>query len=107
MTWDEELALGNIKDKRNLFKWESVAKNLTRTPTYDCCRKWVYKEISDRIIAADIFLYVDEGQTIGLTEEVCWEESRKWRSKCSWLGIQDASRKVQGHRRNQGHGQRN
>ena len=39
---------------------------------------------------------MDDGQPIGPTEELYWEASRKWVSTCSWLGIQDVSRKVQG-----------
>lgn len=70
--WAKELALGNKQDKINPFKWERVVNNLLGTPIYDCCRQWVYKERSDWIITADMFVYVDEGQPIGSIEEVCW-----------------------------------
>ena len=70
--------------------------NLPGNPKYYCCRPWVCKERSDRSIAAGLFVYVDDGRPIGLTEEVCWEASRKWGSICSWIGIQHASRKVKG-----------
>ena len=38
---------------------------------------------------------MDNGRTIGPTEKCFGEASRSWGSTCSWLGIQDVSRKVQ------------
>ena len=38
---------------------------------------------------------MDDRRPIGTTEEVFWEDSRKWGSMCLCLGIQDASRKLQ------------
>ena len=32
VTWAKELALVNIQDKRNTFRWERVVKNLLKTP---------------------------------------------------------------------------
>ena len=84
----------NRQDKENPFKWDRLVKNLPGTTTYEFCWPWVYTERSDRIIAADIFVYFYNGRPIGPTEEVCWEASSKWGSTCSWLGIQDAYRKV-------------
>ena len=71
VTRAKELALVNKQDKRNPFKWNRVMNNLPGTPTYDFCRPWVYKEISDGSIASDLFVYVYNGRPIGLTEEVC------------------------------------
>ena len=56
----------------------------------------MYNERSDGVVAADLFVYVDNGWPIGPTEEVCCEASIKWGSTLSWLGIQYASRKLQG-----------
>ena len=47
------------------------------------------------LLAADLFVYVDNGRTIGSTEKFCWESYRRWGSTCSWLVIQDASRNFQ------------
>ena len=41
--------------------------NLPGISMYECCRPWVYKEDSNRIIAADMFVYVDNGRPIGPT----------------------------------------
>ena len=38
---------------------------------------------------------MDNGRTIGPTEKCFGEASRSWGSTCSWLGIQDVSRKFQ------------
>ena len=45
---------------------------------YDCKRTWVYKEREDRLIAANIFIYVEDRRPIGPTEDICWEASRNW-----------------------------
>lgn len=42
-----------------------------------------------------LFVFVDDGIPIGPMEELCTKASRKWDAICSWLVIQDASRKVQ------------
>ena len=55
----------------------------------------VYKKRVEWLISVYLFIYVDYGQPIGTTETLCWEASRKWVSTCSWLVIQNASRKVQ------------
>ena len=47
------------------------------------------------LVAVDLFIYVDNGRTIGPTKTLCSEASRRWGSACSWLGVQDAYRNVQ------------
>ena len=96
MTWANDMALGNSQDWENMFEWLIVVICFTGTPTYNCFRPWVYKDRSDGSIGYDLFVYVNYVSPIGPTEEVCWEASRKWGSMHSWLGIQDASRKLQG-----------
>ena len=49
----------------------------------------------DGLLAAYLFIYVDDGRPIVPTKELFWEACRSWGSTCSWLGIQDASRKFQ------------
>ena len=45
----------------------------------------MYKERIDGIIAADLFVYVDDGRPIGPTEEVCWY----YPSKCGFNVLVD------------------
>ena len=73
-----------------------MANNLPGISTYDFCWPWLYKESSNGIIAADLFVYVYNGQPIEPTEKICCEDLNKWGSTRSWLGIQDAPRKFQG-----------
>ena len=67
--------MGNRLDNINPSKWEIVVNNLPGTSTYYCCWPWVYKDISDRILSNDLFVYVDNGRPIWPTEEVFWEVS--------------------------------
>ena len=69
--------------------------NLPGAEEYDCQIPWLFKNMVDRLLVADLFIYVDDGRPIGPTEDMCWKASRKWGSTCSWLGIPDTSRKVQ------------
>ena len=80
VTWYKELALENRQDRENTFKWDKVVKTLPVTYKYDCCWPWLYKEMIYGSIADDMFVYMDDGQTIGPKDEVCWEASRKWGS---------------------------
>lgn len=47
-------------------------------------------------LASDVYVYVDDGRPVGHTRRDCWQVSRKFGSKCSYYGVQDASRKVKG-----------
>ena len=40
--------------------------------TYGCCWTWVYKDKGDGHIAAELFVYVDDGRPIGPPEDVFW-----------------------------------
>ena len=65
VTWANEFNMINIRDKKKSFKWEKVVNNLPGKSTYGCCWPWVYKERRNSIIAADLFVYVDNGRPIG------------------------------------------
>ena len=66
----------------------------TGSEGYDCKHPWVYKDREYGLIAADIFIYVDNGKPIVPIEDIFWEALQKWGSTCSWLGIKDASQEV-------------
>ena len=89
----KERSYGDRKATANPFQWEQVVLNLPGTPKYDTSFPWVFKVREDGHIASDIFLYVDDGRPTGFSEEQCWQASRRFCSMCSYLGIQDASRK--------------
>ena len=95
VTWSKCIAMGDRLDSNNPFSWDKVVLNLPGTKEYDCQITWVFKQILDGLLVADLFICVDDGRPIGPTENLCWEASRRWGSTCFWLVIQDASRKVQ------------
>ena len=70
VTWDKDVELGNRQDMQNPLEWLRVVFTPPGTPTYNYCRPWVYKESSYGSIAADLFVYVDDGLPIGPTQEV-------------------------------------
>ena len=69
--------------------------NLPGGGKYDCHRPWVFKQRVDGFLDADLSIYVDDGRLIGPIEDLCWESSIRRGLTCSWLVIQDASRKIQ------------
>ena len=95
VTWSKSIALGDLHDLQNTFAWEKVVLNFPGTIDCDFKRPWVYNKSRYGLLAADLFIHVDDGWPIVPTETLCWEAYRRWGSTCSWLGIQDASRKVQ------------
>ena len=55
----------------------------------------MFNQRVDVLLDTYLFIYVDDGRSIGPTEYLCWEASRRWGSIFSWLGIQGAYRNVQ------------
>ena len=82
-------------DSNNPFAWEKVVLKLLETKKYDCQRPWVFNPSVDEFLAADLFIYVDDGRPIRPTNTLFWKTSRRWGLTCSCLGIKDASKKVQ------------
>ena len=89
------IAMEDRLESNNPFAWENVVMELPGTEEYDYQSTWVFKKRFDGLLAVEFFIYVEKGWLIGPTENLCWEASIIWGSTCSWLGIQDASRKVQ------------
>ena len=48
---------------------------------------------SDGHLAAEIFVYVDDGRAIGHSAEIAWQVARFYAAMCARLGVQDAARK--------------
>jgi len=88
-----ESIFGDPSDLDNPFQWDHVELNLPGSASYDPSKPWVCKIRLDGSIACDLFIYVDDLRPTGGTEEDCWKATRRTGSRCSYLGIQDASRK--------------
>ena len=93
-TWANTIALGDRRKKINRFRLERVVVNLMVSEGYECKLPWVYKKREDVLIAADLFIYVDDGRPIGPTEDIFCKALREWVSMCSCIGIHNSYRKV-------------
>ncbi|CAJ1957003.1 unnamed protein product [Cylindrotheca closterium] len=90
----KEMALGDRKDPTNAFRWDKVKMNLPGSSTYDAGLPWVFKiRWSDRKIAADLLIYVDDGRVTAPNKLECKRATRKAASRLNELGIQEAARK--------------
>ena len=75
----------------NPFTWNQVEFNFQGKETYDPTKPRVAKVEVDRGITWDIFIYCYEVRRTVPTEDVCWQVTRTFMSKCNCLGIQDAA----------------
>ena len=70
------------------FHWDHVELNLYRADL-----PWVMKIRSGGFLAAEIFVYVDDGRMVAFSPDLAWRAACAYVSCCSMLGVQDASRK--------------
>lgn len=90
----EELIRGEPSDKNNVFQWDEIVLSLPGRQEYDLSKPWVYKiRSSDKRIAADFIIYVDDVRSAGNNQEEARLVARRIGSLMNWLGIQDAARK--------------
>ena len=96
LQWQVRLKLVVYGDRKNLanpFHWDHVKLNLPGSPGYRADLPWVMKIRADGTIAAEIFVYVDDGRAIGHSAELAWRVARFYAAMCARLGVQDAARK--------------
>jgi len=87
------VAYGDRRDLANPFHWDHVQLNLPGSPGYRADLPWVMKVRADGTIAAENFVYVDNGWAIGHSAEMAWRAARCYTATCARLGVQDAARK--------------
>jgi hypothetical protein len=93
MLFAEDIIRGLRGDPTNIFRWSHIEMNLPGSLGYDPTKPWVFKSREDGDPAADFALYVDDNRSVGNTREEARLAARRVASVCSYLGIQDASRK--------------
>ncbi|KAL3786657.1 hypothetical protein ACHAW5_001375 [Stephanodiscus triporus] len=96
LQWQVRLKMVVYGDRRNLanpFHWDHVQLNLPGSPGYRADLPWVMKIRADGTIAAEIFVYVDDGRAVGHSAELAWQAARRYAAVCAFLGVQDAARK--------------
>ena len=68
--------------------------NLPGTLSYDPIITCICKLGQDGKIACDIFTFMDDERVAGPTKELTWQASHRLAEIQSYLGVQDAARKV-------------
>ena len=85
--------LGDRTNENNVFRWDAVRLNLPGSKEYDPSKSWIAKIRKDGVVAADVFIYVDDVRTSAPSEEEAWTASQQTSSTLGHLGLQDAARK--------------
>ena len=89
-----ETGIGRDGKELNPFQWDVITLNLPGSTDYDPRYSWIVKRRKDGQTACDLFTFVDDERVVGPSEELTWQASHMLASKQSYLGIQDAARKV-------------
>ena len=71
----------------------AVVFNLPGSKGYRADLPWVMKIRWDGQLAAEVFVYVDDGRATGPTEFLAWQAGQAYSTGCTRRGMQDASRK--------------
>ena len=72
VTWAKCISTGDRLDPNNPFAWNKVVLKLPGADDYDCHRPWMFKQMVDGLLAADLLIYVEDGWQIGPTEDLYW-----------------------------------
>ena len=96
LQWQVRLKLevyGDRKALDNPYHWDRVEFNLPGSKGYRSDLPWVMKIQCDGHLAANFFVYVDDGRATGHSPRLTWAAARAYAAGCSRRGVQDASRK--------------
>jgi len=96
LQWQVRLKLevyGHRRDLSNPFHWDHVVLNLPGSHGYRADLPWVRKIRAEGFLAAEIFVYVNDGRVVAHSPDLPWRAARAYVSYCARLGVQDASRK--------------
>ena len=89
----EPMLKGNRLDPKNVFRWERVVLNLPGMSSYTPRKQWVYRVRKDNVLAADLFIYIDDLRPTGPSKRECWAAAHQVGGRLTWFGLQDAARK--------------
>ncbi len=78
----------------NAFQWSSIMLNLPGTSGYQPSAAWIYKQRADNSLASNMVCFVDDQWVTGSSEGRVWEAGQTLSTRESYLGLQDALRKV-------------
>jgi hypothetical protein len=90
LQWQARLKLEVYGDRRalaNPFHWDKVVFNLPRAKGYWANLPWVLKIRWDGKLAAEVFVYVDDGRLTGITEVPTWQAGQAYGTGCTRRGV--------------------
>ena len=90
----EEIIRGDPADESNAFQWSHVRLNLPGTPEYDPGESWISKRRQDGSLADDFATFVDDQRVNAGSPKRVKEAGHAISTRESYLGIQDALRKI-------------
>ena len=92
--WMLELVVGDKKDAKNPFRWDTVILNLPGDKDYDPNLPRVFKW-NDMLqsIACDVKVFVDDFRVTGPSYTATTLATHRLETRMGYLGIQDATRK--------------
>ena len=90
----KEVMKGNCHDQANAFQWDHLELNLPGTKDYTPSRAWITKRWRDGLLASDVICFVDDQRVTGQGGERLMEAGHTISTRESYLGLQDALRKV-------------
>ncbi len=96
LRWQVRLKIEVYGDRwlrTNPFHWERVEMNLPGSTGYRANLPWVKKVRWNGELAAEVFVYVDDGRPTGPTKYLAWQAGWAYGVGCTRRGVQDASRK--------------
>ena len=86
LQWQARLKIevyGNRRHKTNPFHWDRVVLNLQGATGYRADLLWVMKLRWDGELAAEVFVYVDDGPPTGPTKFLAWQAGRAYGAGCT------------------------
>ena len=92
----EEIIRGDRHDKSNPFRWDRVILNLPGTSSYNPNESWIYKCRVDGTKSSEVNTFVDDQRVSGSSPSDVRAAGHTLAARESYLGIQDAARKVRG-----------
>ncbi len=92
----KEIIREDWHDHRNAFQCSFIMFNLPGTPGYQPSVAWISKQRADNLLASnmDMVCFVDNQRVMGSSEERVREAGHTLSTRESYLGLQDALRKV-------------
>jgi hypothetical protein len=91
----KEVIRGDQHDPTNAFQWDTILLNFPGTREYSpSLLAWISKRRSDGSLASDFVCFVNNLQVMGKERDRVIEGGHTISTRESWLGIQDALRKL-------------